>query len=460
MIFSKLFKNKPNNWEENRKFILSPVDLKLLPEQVIYVEGKYERKINEYISKEYNAISQRLKETEIEGDLIYLPVIAKQFQNAQQNQLSYFFHYFFPNVNREEESNISLQTKIIAKSILSSIGYETKILPGFLRYVGKDKFGFFVYEYFRIKASRKFYLPEQIAYYIITCENSPEFTFPTTDEDESEFVAKVCEEEIKPYFLLNKLIDLELDDEKDSVFDNKSQREIIDECSMPKESSQARQSSAKRAKFIIPKEEESTIECCAYAVAEVKESAIPSEKQQEIIAKIKDDIQNLKDLGFYELLIKEIGSALYGKENTAFKPSRLIMDDNFKIFLPDFNNMEIEMTPLPKSLFILFLRHPEGIYLKSLIDYKKELLEIYKLLSYRETYFEMVESIERICNPLEGSINEKLSRVKEAFLKKISKDNAKYYIITGERGMKKKIEIDRSLIKLPAAFEEIGLTVV
>jgi len=460
MIFSKLFKGKAYNLEENRKFIISPVDLKLLPEQVIYVEGKYERKINEYISKEYDALSQSLKESEITATLVYLPIIIEQFRNAQQNQISYFLHYFFPNINKEDGCDISLKTNTISKAILSSVGYETKILPGFIRYVGINKYGLFTYEYFRINVSRKYYsLAEQIGYYVNTCGHSPEFTIPTTNEDENEFVAKACEPELVIYSLCEECSDLKLDIDDD--IDNKLQQEIISDCKVHSDLSAQQKFSAKRARFAISKEEAIDEEsaCIDYSV-KVEESAIASDKEQELVAKIKADIQNLKDLGFYELLLKEIGNELFGKENVAFKPSRLIIDEDFKIFLPDFNNMEIEMTPLPKSLFILFLRHQEGIYLKSLIDYKKELLEIYKLLSYRETYFEMVESIERICNPLEGSINEKLSRVKEAFLKRISKDNAKYYIITGERGMEKKIEIDRSLIKLPAAFEEIGLTVV
>jgi hypothetical protein len=70
----------------------------------------------------------------------------------------------------------------------------------------------------------------------------------------------------------------------------------------------------------------------------------------------------------------------------------------------------------------------------------------------------MVESINRICNPLEGSINEKLSRIKEAFHKKMSMDTANHYIVRGERGMEKRIEIDRSLIVFPDAFTEIKLT--
>jgi uncharacterized protein YggU (UPF0235/DUF167 family) len=70
----------------------------------------------------------------------------------------------------------------------------------------------------------------------------------------------------------------------------------------------------------------------------------------------------------------------------------------------------------------------------------------------------MVESINRICNPLEGSINEKLSRIKEAFQKEMSMDTAQHYIVKGERGMEKRIEIDRSLIVFPDAFTEIKLT--
>ena len=90
--------------------------------------------------------------------------------------------------------------------------------------------------------------------------------------------------------------------------------------------------------------------------------------------------------------------------------------------------------------------------------FKKELLEIYKLLSYKEEYSDIVESIDRICNTTDGSINEKIFRIKEAFIKKMSIDTAKYYIVTGERGQKKEIPLNRSLLQLPSMFEEIIFT--
>ena len=57
------------------------------------------------------------------------------------------------------------------------------------------------------------------------------------------------------------------------------------------------------------------------------------------------------------------------------------MDSEFKIYLPDYKNVEIKMTTLPKALYILFLRHPEGIILKQLSDFEPELMKIYQIIS-------------------------------------------------------------------------------
>ena len=39
--------------------------------------------------------------------------------------------------------------------------------------------------------------------------------------------------------------------------------------------------------------------------------------------------------------------------------------------------MEITMEPLIKAVFLLFLKHPEGIMFKELPEYRRELAEIY-----------------------------------------------------------------------------------
>ena len=425
MIFSNFLKNKKKEWEQNKQYLKSATDLNFPVEQIIYIEGSYKKKTNKYLRKEYDDITSKVKKWNFSAEFVYLPLVLEKFQNSQASFL-YFLNYYFPNIEtcdgRIPKTYNILKTETITRLLFSTLEYSGSIAPGFLRYIGKNPDGFFIYEYFKLDFSNRFNFSKQIDYYISTLGHEPEFLFR-----EQTIARHSCYESKAKYCR--------------DLFEEESNRSLA-KASIINDYTQ------------LIKEEEKEEE------KEENEKEVATE--YELIEKIKKDIQNLKELGFYGLLIKEIGSVLFEDEinKKMFEPSRLVMDDEFKIYLPDFNNMEIEMTPLPKSLFILFLRHPQGIYLKSLIDYKKELLEIYKLLSYRETFFMMVESIDRICNPTDGSINEKLSRIKEAFQKKMSIDTAKHYIVFGDRGMKKKIELDRSLIELPEAFKEINLTEV
>jgi len=460
MIFSNLFKKKYNNWENNRHYLKSATDLKLLPEQIIYVEKIYSHKANKFIRNQHNEIAAKLKSSMLSADFIYLPIIAEQLQTP--TALFPFLTYYFPNINQEivwANTAEAFKTEIISSLFFSALDYKNDIKPGFFRYVGKEE-NLFIYEYFLLETSNKHLLLEQIDYYINSLTKS-ELCVQAAIEEENVLFDEEFNEEI---FTDNEPICERVYEQSfasyaiEDYFDD-SEKETS--CKIVKQKEECVKKQLRHKKIALP--EDFFEERCNLEVAELKqEKSVENtnlSKEHDLISQIKSDIQNLKNLGFYEILLKEIGGILFENKTTKlFQPSGLVIDEDFRIFLSDFNNMEIVMTPLPKSLFILFLRHPKGINLKSLIEYKRELLEIYKLLSYRETYFNMVESVNRICNPFEGSINEKLSRIKEAFLKQISIDTAKHYIIVGERGEAKKIEIDRSLITLPKAFQEIELT--
>ncbi len=128
--------------------------------------------------------------------------------------------------------------------------------------------------------------------------------------------------------------------------------------------------------------------------------------------------------------------------------SRLVIDKDFRIFLPDYNNIEITMSPLPKAVYILFLLHPEGIPFKQLDYCFSELYDLYKLIGNREIEQNIIQSIADITDPTKNSINEKCARIREAFLKHFDTTYAQYYYVTGKRGEPKKVTLPRELVYL------------
>lgn len=163
------------------------------------------------------------------------------------------------------------------------------------------------------------------------------------------------------------------------------------------------------------------------------------EISRQIADEVKEKVELLKCRGIDMLTLIQ-----YIKDQEPLSQLRITKD--FRIFVPDYGNKEIEMTPLPKAIFFLYLRHPEGIAYKYLPDYVDELMELYILLKPNTDRVKMRESIEDVTNPLSNSINEKCARIREAFITKFDEHLAKNYYITGKRGFAKKITLPRKLV--------------
>jgi hypothetical protein len=132
-----------------------------------------------------------------------------------------------------------------------------------------------------------------------------------------------------------------------------------------------------------------------------------------------------------------------------FKPTQQLSRIHIqfgRIFLPDYNNMEIKMPPLSKAIYMLYLRHPEGIMFSYLPDYRDELLHLYGMISGRDNREDIQRSIDDVTDPTRNSINEKCSRIKQAFLREFDDSIARNYYITGERGEAKRILLSRDLV--------------
>ena len=161
---------------------------------------------------------------------------------------------------------------------------------------------------------------------------------------------------------------------------------------------------------------------------------------QKVCEEAEDVIKTLLLKGCTpELLMKLI--------NRSIKLSRIRITEQFKIILPDYGNEEIKMGPLPKTVFLFFLRHPEGVMFSHLQDYRDELLWIYGHLCTNDDPQKMEDSINRLIDPFDNSISEKCANVKKAFIVKMADNIALNYYISGEQGEKKSIPLDRNLVE-------------
>jgi hypothetical protein len=140
---------------------------------------------------------------------------------------------------------------------------------------------------------------------------------------------------------------------------------------------------------------------------------------------------------------------LFAQNMKKFSPlSTLKIDTKYKIFLPEFNNIEIKLRPLEKALYFLFMRYPDGIYHSSLSEHRTELYEIYASISTMGDLTEMKYRIDDMVNALNDSASQKISRIKRVFEDAIGPDLAKHYYIKGESGQKKKIDLDPTYFKI------------
>lgn len=152
---------------------------------------------------------------------------------------------------------------------------------------------------------------------------------------------------------------------------------------------------------------------------------------------------------FDQVLTKYYDGERCPKTLLRLKPSaphleRLTITKDYRILIGDGN--EIGLEPLMKCVYLLYLKHPEGIAFKSLADYKQELKDIYVKLKPNGLTNKVQKSIEDLTDPLNNSINEKCTRIRAAFISVLSEDMAQNYYISGKKGEVRRIILNRNLV--------------
>ena len=105
------------------------------------------------------------------------------------------------------------------------------------------------------------------------------------------------------------------------------------------------------------------------------------DRTPEVIAEeLSALVKELLNAGRNDLLLRSIGVPVLEElriEAAKRRLSRLLITKDYRFILLDEQNKEVDLTPVHKAVYLLFLNHPEGIEFKKLRDYRDELLRYY-----------------------------------------------------------------------------------
>lgn len=155
---------------------------------------------------------------------------------------------------------------------------------------------------------------------------------------------------------------------------------------------------------------------------------------EEMAEQLKMLTEQLRMAGRRDLLLRAIGMPLLEElriEAARAKLSRLFITKDYRFFLVDYGNKEVELQPVHKAVYLLFLAHPEGIVFKRLGEYRQELQDYYMATAKLLDKDKIMEGVSHLVNPFDNAINEKCSRIKKVFSEMMDDYVASYYIISG-----------------------------
>lgn len=146
------------------------------------------------------------------------------------------------------------------------------------------------------------------------------------------------------------------------------------------------------------------------------------EDAASIVAQIKSLLRQLKTKGATD---KEIDSLLAEED----KPGRAYIDSKGQLVLPDAGEVKIKLTPMERTLYILFLKYPEGINADELWRYWDELCDIYGSQTVYDDTDLIEDAVEGICDEDKVTWYTNVSRIKKKVSDKLGKRAAEQYII-------------------------------
>lgn len=124
--------------------------------------------------------------------------------------------------------------------------------------------------------------------------------------------------------------------------------------------------------------------------------------------------------------------------------SKIVINHPRKLLLPDYN-LEIVMPPATMAFYLLYLKHPEGIKFKDLVDHRDELYKLYSYTTKSGNKKAIAHTVDVMVAQIDGNQDVQRSRIKAAirntFRAHVCERYAQAYYLEGERGKPMKIAV-------------------
>ncbi|MDV2443647.1 hypothetical protein CMV00_07550 [Elizabethkingia anophelis] len=152
------------------------------------------------------------------------------------------------------------------------------------------------------------------------------------------------------------------------------------------------------------------------------------------IEEIRDDLNKLyysNQLVYVLPILKKVLDEYTDKiVFNKYKP--IIITENNRILISQFDDMEVEFSHMTQAVYIFFCQNPDGINIKELSQYREELLVLYSKISNFSDFDLVVNNIKELVLPYNKAIYTHISRIKATFYKIMDAKYAENYIITSE----------------------------
>lgn len=125
--------------------------------------------------------------------------------------------------------------------------------------------------------------------------------------------------------------------------------------------------------------------------------------------------------------------------------------DRGTVTLTDYGRI-VPMYPLYLLVYVLFLRHPEGLRLKDIPLHRAELCRWYPVLNRKST---RDTTIERLLDTSSNSLNETISRINRLFTDILPPDLARHYTINGRKGGVYSIDLPAGKVTYPEQLTKV-----